>query len=141
MTETPRLDQLNLVAGDMEASLAFYRLLGVEVADTVAPWTSHHRNADVGLDLDFDSVSFAGQWNAGSPGTCVVLGFRFETRQQVDDAFSRLTAAGYRAQHEPCDAFWGARYAVVEDPDGNPVGLSSPRDPAMESEPPDPMHP
>jgi uncharacterized glyoxalase superfamily protein PhnB len=27
------------------------------------------------------------------------------------------------------DTFWGARYAVIEDPDGNHVGLMSPIDP------------
>ena len=29
---------------------------------------------------------------------------------------------------EPIDAFWGARYAVVNDPDGNHVGIMSPSD-------------
>ena len=29
---------------------------------------------------------------------------------------------------KPSDAFQGARYAIVEDPDGNPVGLMSPID-------------
>ena len=33
------------------------------------------------------------------------------------------------SQQEPYDAFWGARYAIVEDPDGNAVGLMSPIDP------------
>jgi len=43
--------------------------------------------------------------------------------------FGDLTGAGFRAQQAPYDAFWGARYAVVEDPDGNAVGLMSPSDP------------
>ena len=42
----------------------------------------------------------------------------------------RLTAAGYRGCEPPYDAFFGARYAVVEDPDGNDVGLMSPIDAA-----------
>ena len=36
------------------------------------------------------------------------------------------------------DAFWGARYAVVSDPEGNGVGIMSPVDPARRSEPPAP---
>jgi uncharacterized glyoxalase superfamily protein PhnB len=36
------------------------------------------------------------------------------------------------------EAFWGACYAIVEDPDGNPVGIMSPADPAFRSEPPAP---
>ena len=38
-----------------------------------------------------------------------------------------LTAAGHRGLQAPYDAFWGARYAVVEDPDGIAVGLMSPK--------------
>ena len=49
----------------------------------------------------------------------------------VDQMYADLTGAGYRAQQPPYDAIWGARYAVVEDPDGNPVGLMSEADPAL----------
>jgi hypothetical protein len=40
-----------------------------------------------------------------------------------------LTAAGYAGPQPPYDAFWGARYAIVQDPDDNDVGLMSPIDP------------
>ena len=40
-------------------------------------------------------------------------------------------------QQAPYDAFWGGRFAIVEDPDGNPVGLMSPNDPAMRTAPPE----
>lgn len=35
----------------------------------------------------------------------------------------------------PYDAVWGPRYAVVEDPDGNAVGIMSPIDPQRRSDP------
>ena len=35
----------------------------------------------------------------------------------------RLTAAGYTTRRAPWDAFWGQRYAVVVDPDGNGVDV------------------
>jgi hypothetical protein len=38
------------------------------------------------------------------------------------------------ALHEPYDAFWGARYAIVEDAGGNAVGIMSPVDPARRSD-------
>jgi len=38
-------------------------------------------------------------------------------------AWAELTGAGYAGHLEPWDAFWGMRYAVVRDPDGNPVDL------------------
>lgn len=134
----PILDQVNLVVSDMEASVAFYRLLGVDVADTLAEWQPHHRSAQAGVDLDFDSARFARDWNAGSTGPAVVLGFKVPTRDGVDELCGRMRKAGYAVQQEPFDAFWGARYAVVEDPDGNPVGLMSPIDPARRREHPPP---
>ena len=54
----------------------------------------------------------------------------------VDETFERLTAAGHTGRQAPHDAFWGARYALVADPDGRPVGLQSPVDPALRSRPP-----
>jgi hypothetical protein len=42
-------------------------------------------------------------------------------------------SAGYAGQQAPFDAFFGARYAIVTDPDGNAVGIMSPRDPARQS--------
>jgi len=134
----PVLDQLNLVVSDMERSVAFYRLLGVDVGDTLARWQPHHRSARAGVDLDFDSVRFARDWNTGSTGPGVVLGFKVPTRDGVDELCARMRDQGYGVQQEPFDAFWGARYAVVEDPDGNPVGLMSPIDPERRREHPPP---
>jgi uncharacterized glyoxalase superfamily protein PhnB len=136
--DPPVLDQLNLVVSDMEASVAFYRLLGVDVAQTAPQWQAHHRSGRAGMDLDFDSARFARDWNAGSTGPAVVLGFKLSSREAVDAVFRRTRDAGYRAQQEPFDAFWGSRYAVVEDPDGNPVGLMSPIDPERRWEHPPP---
>jgi hypothetical protein len=62
-----------------------------------------------------------------------VLGFKVESRERVDEIYADLTAAGYRGQQPPYDAFWGARYAVIEDPDGNAVGIMSPVDPDRRS--------
>ena len=140
--ERPILDQINLVVGDMGAMVEFYRRLGLEIGEEPAPWDLHHRNASMpdGIDLDLDSQSFASIWSNGWPKerTGPVIGFRLPTREAVDETHEDLTAAGYASQQDPYDAFWGARYAVVQDPDGNAVGLMSPRDPARMSPPPDP---
>jgi uncharacterized glyoxalase superfamily protein PhnB len=51
------------------------------------------------------------------------------TRRAVDVRYAELTEAGCRARQPPFGAFWGARCAIVADPDGNDVGLN----PAEES--------
>ena len=56
----------------------------------------------------------------------VVLGFRLPSNDAVDERYAELTAAAYTGRQPPFDAFWGARYAIVADPDGNDVGLMGP---------------
>jgi uncharacterized glyoxalase superfamily protein PhnB len=41
----------------------------------------------------------------------------------VDSLYAELTGAGYEGHLAPWDAFWGQRYAVLRDPDGNDVAL------------------
>ena len=135
MGDTPVPDQINLVVADVAATVAFYRRLGLTIPDAEPDWQDHHRSAQLsnGLDLDFDSQEFARHWNRGWSGGMGVIGFKVADRREVDSLYQELTAAGYRGQQPPYDAFWGARYAIVEDPDGNPVGLMSPIDPTMRS--------
>jgi uncharacterized glyoxalase superfamily protein PhnB len=47
-----------------------------------------------------------------------------------------MTSAGYLGLQPPFDAFWGARYAILEDPNGAAVGLMSPIDPEKRFWPP-----
>jgi catechol 2,3-dioxygenase-like lactoylglutathione lyase family enzyme len=140
----PKLDQVNIVVSDVPASRAFYAGLGLEFGDNNDPvWAAHHVSAEhddhTPLDVDLDSTSFVHKWNQGWPGgPGTVLGFKVETREAVDQLVEALAADGAAVQQRPYDAFWGARYAVVSDPDGNPVGIMSPVDPARRSEPPAP---
>ena len=41
----------------------------------------------------------------------------------MDEIYARVTAAGFHGEKEPWDAFWGQRYAQLQDPDGVPVDL------------------
>jgi catechol 2,3-dioxygenase-like lactoylglutathione lyase family enzyme len=146
----PILDQINLVCGDVEASVAFYRRLGVEIPEQRiwrTPTGPHHVSAaddaaDRAIGFDLDSTTFAQHWNNGWKGRTdlkgrVVVGFSVTTRDDVDRIFRDMTGAGYRGLQEPWDAFWGARYAVIEDPDGIAVGIMSPISPDRKSPPPE----
>jgi catechol 2,3-dioxygenase-like lactoylglutathione lyase family enzyme len=128
--DSPNLDQLSLVVSDMAAAVTFYRRLGLDIPDTDPAFQVHHRSAHLpgGVDLDFDSPEFARHWNVGWRTGRAVIGFKVSSRERVDSLYSELTAFGYVGQQPPYDAFWGARYAIVEDPDGNAVGIMSPVD-------------
>lgn len=146
----PILDQINLVCGDPGASIAFYRRLGVDIPEGRiwrTPTGAHHISAaeqasDRSIAFDLDSAAFARLWNAGWKDRAdlrgrVVIGFSVPTRSDVDGVFRDMIEAGYRSLQEPLDAFWGARYAIIEDPDGVAVGLMSPVSADMKSPPPD----
>jgi catechol 2,3-dioxygenase-like lactoylglutathione lyase family enzyme len=139
-----RLDQLNLIVRDVEASRVFYSRLGLDFGEEHDPvWANHHVGAEHGdrtpIDVDLDSTSFVEKWDAGWPGgTGAVIGFKVDSRQEVDELVATLSGDGVPVQQEPFDAFWGARYAIVSDPDGNGVGIMSPIDPATRSQPPSP---
>jgi catechol 2,3-dioxygenase-like lactoylglutathione lyase family enzyme len=141
MDDRAQLHQVNVVARDVAAMVEFYGHMGLEVAPTEPPWDRHHRNVDAGegLDLDIDSTSFATHWHAGRPADTpgIVLTFSVAERDTVDELYATLTGAGYQGQQPPWDAFWGARFAIVADPDGNAVGITSARDPRRSSPPPE----
>jgi catechol 2,3-dioxygenase-like lactoylglutathione lyase family enzyme len=140
---SPTFDQVNLVVSDMAATVAFFRRLGLNIPETSPEWARHHRSAELpgGIDLDFDSVPFAAVWDEAwpeHPPRAAVFGFTVPTREAVDNLFRELTDAGYVGEQPPHDAFFGSRYAIVQDPDGNPVGIRSPTDPARRSVQPPP---
>jgi uncharacterized glyoxalase superfamily protein PhnB len=136
------LGQINIVTRDLRKSASFYRLLGVrieEIPDT--EWAPHHANGITsnGVRVEFDSIAFAKQWNPGldetKQGSGIIPIFHVAARDEVDRVHARVIAAGYRSHKAPEDAFWGARYAIVEDPEGNSVGVMSAIDPAMRGPP------
>ena len=90
--------------------------------------------------LEFDNVPLARIYNAAwrQPGgsSHALIGFSVPTREVVDERYADLVAAGYEGRQPPYDTFWGARYAVVADPDGNDVGIMSPLDESRRSWPP-----
>ena len=80
----PIPDQFNLVVTDMDATVAFYRKLGLTIPDTDPQWQHHHRTATLpgGIDLDLDSSEFARHWNHGWRGGMGVLGFKVDSRER-----------------------------------------------------------
>jgi uncharacterized glyoxalase superfamily protein PhnB len=93
-----------------------------------------------GIVFEVDNPALARLYNAGwrrsEASRPVVIGFSFPTREAVDKRYTELVAAGYEGRQPPFDAFWGARYAIVADPDGNEVGLMSPIDEGRKIWPP-----
>ena len=131
----------------MERSIAFYRAVGFDIPPD-AIWATesgaHHvvmRMAD-GFELALDSGRLAETYNAGyreADGNAsgrVVIGVRLADAEAVDATFERLFADGHAAMQPPYYTFWGSRYAIVADPDGNHVGLMGPPEAEHRGKPP-----
>jgi len=134
------LHMLNVVTADLAASLDFYRRLGVAMPAVDDDDVHVELPQPGGFSLEIDTHGSARIWHAGfradPAGVGVVLGFRLPSSEAVDERYAELTAAGYTGRQPPFDAFWGARYAIVADPDGNDVGLMGPMDDARRTWPP-----
>jgi catechol 2,3-dioxygenase-like lactoylglutathione lyase family enzyme len=122
-----RLEVIEIVVQDMARSLAFYRRLGLDLP----PEADQESHVDValpgGLRLAWDTVevvrSFDPDWSPARGGHKMGLAFRLGTPGEVDAAHDELVSLGYQSHKAPWDAFWGMRYAVVRDPDGNAIDL------------------
>ncbi|HEU4971103.1 MAG TPA: VOC family protein [Gaiellaceae bacterium] len=119
------LNAFGLVVGDMATSIRFYRLLGVDLPE--APDEGHVEATLAGgarLMLDSEEVvrSFRPDWTR-ERGNQLSLAFECASPAEVDETYARAVADGFTGEKEPWDAFWGQRYAQLQDPDGVPVDL------------------
>ncbi|WP_416905106.1 VOC family protein [Micromonospora echinospora] len=127
---TPRLDLVGMATTDMARTLDFYRRLGVDVP----PGAENEPHVEVtlpgGIRLAWDTVatvrSFDPDWQPGDGGPRMNLAFRCADPAEVDRYYAELTGAGFTGHLAPWDAFWGQRYAVLHDPEGNGVDLYAP---------------
>ena len=139
--KAPDLHMLNVIVADMSASLDFYRQLGVVPDGDVTTGAHVQLRMPSGFSLELDTAESVRLWHAAwrtdPAGASVIIGFSLPTREAVDERYVALTSAGYPGRQAPFDAFWGARYAIVADPDGNDVGLMSPIDESRRTWPPE----
>jgi catechol 2,3-dioxygenase-like lactoylglutathione lyase family enzyme len=123
----PRFACTGVVVSDMAASLAFYRRLGLDIPPDADEQPHVECELPGGSKLLFDTEdtirSFDDSWQPPSGGQRLGLGFACDTPADVDATHDALVAAGSESHLAPWDAFWGQRYAVVCDPDGNHVDL------------------
>ena len=119
---------VGLIVDDMAASLAFYRLLGLEIpaeTDSEAHVELEDETGVIGLAWDTAEVirRLDPEWS-GAAGR-VGVAFQCDSPEEVDSRYAQLAALGY-GHNEPWDAFWGQRYSRLRDPDGNRVELFAP---------------
>lgn len=115
MTDVPPVfDQVNLIVKDMNATLAFYRRLGLTIPEPLVwPPGTGARHAEVampnGVRVEFDNYEMVRIWHPDWRETegrgRIVLGFSMPSREAVDARYAELVGAGHRGCQTPHDAF------------------------------------
>ena len=127
----PILAVVYLFVRDMDASVAFYERLGLAItrvgaSHARAEWPAEGARLELGTaEL---TRSYDPNWRKPSGPATNTLNFALPSREAVDEMYAELTSAGYAGHLAPINAFWGQRFAIVDDPDGNVIGLQSPRE-------------
>ncbi len=128
----PQLDAIGVIVSDMDVSIDFYRRLGLEFPEDPDPEGHGHVESTLPgglrflLDTEESIKSFSPEWSPPSGGQRVGLAFLCESADAVDRLFGEMVTAGAGSIKRPWDAFWGQRYAQLQDPDGNVVDLFAP---------------
>lgn len=122
----PSLDLIGLAVKDMATTLAFYRLLGLPIAEG-AESEGHIEVTVGGVRIAWDTEAVVKSFDDGREfadgKSRIGLAFKCETPAEVDTFYNTVVEAGYVGHKAPWDAFWGQRYAVIIDPDGNHIDL------------------
>jgi catechol 2,3-dioxygenase-like lactoylglutathione lyase family enzyme len=135
-----RFGGIDVVCKDMNASLAFYRAMGMEIPDDKV-WSDDNGpqhvdlklEGDVGFDIDTESltIGYSPKWaESAAKGAALMLSFRVDANEDVDALHEHMVSLGYESHLAPWDAFWGARFAIIVDPDGNHVSIMGPMAPS-----------
>ncbi len=128
--QQPEFLGLYFFVKDLPETLNFYELLGFEIENVSeifarASWSN-------GIALEFGTSELTESYDPGwkPPGlpSTNTINFQLSSRAAVDETYNKMIEAGFVGHLAPCDPLWQARFAIILDPNGNFVGLHSPRD-------------
>jgi predicted lactoylglutathione lyase len=124
-----QLSMVVLEVADLEASVRFYRRLGLDIAEPAPggrPVIAHRMGSGVTLLITtaFASVHDPTWSRPSGGGYSQMLEFYVGEDAVVDSRWADLVEAGYAGRMPPTQTF-GPYAASVEDPDGNVILLTS----------------
>jgi len=117
---------IGIVSKDLRASVAFYRLLGLDFADPDGPYIEATGPGGIRVSINDAAMIKQVYGDVEIGGHALGLAFLCDDPAHVDRLHQDLVAEGYTSTLEPFDAFWGQRYATILDPDGNAIDLFAP---------------
>ena len=112
---------------DLEASVGFYRALGLDVPEPEAgrPVAIHRMGSGVSLLLTTGfAAAYDPAWSRPSGGYQQLLEFYVGDDAAVEQKWLELTHAGYHGRLQPTQTV-GPFAALIDDPDGNVILLTT----------------
>lgn len=121
-----KIDAVGVSSSNLDKTVAFYQLLGFKFDEIKGD--EDHIEPIVepgGMRLMIDSKKLMTELiNAKpKPSNHSAFAILYDSPAEVNAVAERIKQAGYIVVTEPWDAFWGQRYAIVQDPDGYRVDL------------------
>jgi uncharacterized glyoxalase superfamily protein PhnB len=124
-----KIDAVGVSSSDLKKTAAFYELLGFEFdeikegEDHVEPLTEPG-----GMRLMIDSKKLMMELIHAQPvpSNHSAFAILYDSPAEVNAVAERAKRAGHTIVAQPWDAFWGQRYAIVQDPDGYRIDLFAP---------------
>lgn len=121
-----KIDAVGISSSDLKKTVAFYELLGFKFGaikdgeDHVEPIVEPG-----GMRLMIDSQKLMTELigEPPKPSNHSSFAILYDSPAEVNAVAGRVQQAGYKLVAEPWDAFWGQRYAIVQDPDGYRIDL------------------
>lgn len=121
-----KLNAIGVTSTNIPKTVEFYTLLGFEFKDFkpddehVEPITPPG-SARLMIDATRIVKDIIGE--DPKPGNISAFALQYDSVDELNTVATRISEAGFTVFKEPWDAFWGQRYAVVQDPDGFKVDL------------------
>ena len=111
------INQITIPCTDYDASVAFYKSLGmVQIVDAPPRYARFEAPDGAGATLSLHQVE-----SLSDTGT--IIYFDHESAEALDEHVSRLKEAGLKFDSDPVDQSWGWREARLKDPAGNVICL------------------
>lgn len=123
-----KLNAVGVCSSDLKVTAKFYELLGFNFPK-FSPEEQHLEpipdSGSIRLMIDSASLieSIIGQKPFAPNHSSFAI--EYNSPSEVDEIVQKVKENGFKIFKEPWDAFWGQRYAIVEDPDGYKVDLYS----------------
>lgn len=124
-----KIDAVSVTSTNLKTSVKFYSLLGFnfpsceEGEKHIEP---EHNDGEIHLMIDSSDLIENITGSKPIPPNHSTFAILCTNPSEVDHLYKKIKEGGFTVVKEPWDAFWGQRYAIIQDPDGYKIDLFAP---------------